>query len=98
MNQYSKGSNVRMKGIITEVETGYLVDPTELFLHVRSPNETVVTYNYNGGAGLINRQSSGTYYMDYVPDDEGIWFYHYFASGTGASASQSRFEILPPGA
>lgn len=97
-NTYSVGANVRMKTVFTNPDTGSLVDPTEVFLRVRSPNETVTEYNYASGGGDINRLSSGTYYMDKVVDNAGIWFYYFFASGTGASADQHYFEVEEPNA
>lgn len=97
-NSYSKGAQVRVQTIFRDIPTNILVDPTEVFLRVRAPNETVTEYNYKGGTGAVQRLSSGTYYYDFVPDDAGIWFYYFFASGTGAAAAQNLFEIIPPGA
>lgn len=96
VNKYVLGKNIRVKAVFRDAETNGLIDPTQVFLRVRNPTQTSVEYNYASGGVL--RLSSGTYYREFVPNDAGTWFYHYFSSGSGASADQHYFEIEEPNA
>lgn len=70
------------------------VDPTTVTFQVLSPAGATTSYTYGTDAEVI-RADTGDYYVDYVPDQSGRWFYRWASTGSGtAIAMEGDFVVV----
>lgn len=76
---------------------GDLADPTEVQIHVQKPNGTKTTYQYNGGAGDVERVSLGVYRFEITPaaDEYGPWKYDWQGTGAVVWYGGRQFKAVP---
>lgn len=65
-------------------DDGTDVDPSTVTFKAYSPTGTTTTYVYSTDTELI-RMNTGDYYVDFVPDESGRWFYRWSSTGTGTA-------------
>lgn len=65
-------------------DDGTDVDPTTVTFKAYSPSGTTTTYVYATDAALV-RSNTGDYYVDFVPDESGRWYYRWSSTGTGTA-------------
>jgi len=69
------------------------VDPTTVTLKIYSPDGDTTTYVYGTNAEL-ERDDTGDYFCDYVPDVAGRWNYRWESTGDGtAVAVEGQFVV-----
>lgn len=75
---------------------GALVDPTEIYLLIKTPQPNGGEYFqfvYNGGLGDIIRVNTGIFYMNFTPLVGGKFDYRWESTGTGQAAAESSFAV-----
>jgi len=69
------------------------VDPSTVTFKAFSPYGTTITYIYGTDAELV-RSDAGDYFVDFVPDQSGRWFYRWISTGSGtAIALEGNFVV-----
>ena len=68
-------------------EDGEPVDPDTVTLKVMNPCRTTTTYVYETDAEL-ERESTGVYTINLVPDKAGRWHFRWITTGTGTALVQ----------
>lgn len=84
------GQLVHLENVFTDPDTGDLVDPGDMTLTVEDPNGDQTVYDYPED---ITRESLGVFYYDVDGSIEGVWKYHWHATGAGQAADDGEFEI-----
>lgn len=64
-------------------------DPTECSIMHRDPSGNEATEIYNGGAGNVQKSSTGRFYLALDLDEEGTWYLRVKTTGTVAAAETS---------
>lgn len=90
INTYWVGQKVRVTAAFTDVDDT-AIDPDVVKLSVCDPSEVVTTYVYDTDEELV-RDSEGNYSLDIDVDEEGTWYYRWWATGAGQSSVQHMFE------
>jgi hypothetical protein len=93
MATYQEGDLVRIDTTITNA-AGTKIDPTALTAYYRTPGGVTTTLVYLTDAALV-RESTGVYYVHISATEPGPWFYSFKATGTGQSADESHFNVVP---
>jgi hypothetical protein len=88
---YQKGDLIRVTGAFT-TSAGVATDPTAVFCTYKDPSGNSTTLTYGVDVALA-KDSTGTYHVDIDADEEGVWFYRFYATGTGQSAGEHSFNI-----
>lgn len=83
-----KGQVFRIQTTITTSSTN--VDPTGISLALQTPAGTTTTYS----SSQLTRSSTGVYYYDYTLAAEGMHYYKWVTTGTGAGAEDGQFRGL----
>jgi len=91
MNDYNVGDQVRLTVTWTN-SSGTPTDPTTITLTVkrRALSTTSTTYAY---PATVTKSSTGVYYVDVTPDNEGVWDYRWVATGTVVAAEEGAFNV-----
>lgn len=93
MNSYDVGDQVRLTVHWTD-SAGTATDPTTVTCLLRRRYQlspvTTTTYTY---PATITKSSTGVYYVDVTPDQEGIWDYRWVATGTVVKAEEGAFNV-----
>ncbi len=76
-------------------DDGTDVDPSAVTFKVSSPSGTITTYVYGTDADLV-RLDAGDYYIDFVPDASGRWYYRWSSTGTGTSIAIEGTLLVQP--
>ena len=90
-NTYDVGDLARVTGTFTN-SAGTAVDPTVVKLSYKDPSENITTLTYGTDASVI-KSATGVYYCDVSIDEAGVWWFRWWATGTGQSASESWFDV-----
>lgn len=90
-NTYDVGDLVRVTGTFTD-SSGNAQDPTAVYCAFKDPSGNVTTYQYGQDAAL-EKSSTGVYYVDIDVDEAGVWYYRWYATGTGQAAGESTFSV-----
>lgn len=83
-----KGQMFRVQTTITTNSTA--VTPTTISLYVMNPAGTTTTYS----SSQLTNSSTGVYYYDYTIALEGMHYYKWVTTGTGAGANSGQFRGL----
>ncbi len=57
------------------------IDPDTVTVKIYSPQGTITTYVYGTDAEVV-KASTGDYYIDYTPNESGVWHYRWETTGT----------------
>jgi len=90
-NSYDKGDLVRISAAFTN-SAGTAIDPTAVLCKFTDPSGNTTTYTYNTDAELV-KDSTGNYHVDIDADEAGLWYYRFYATGTGQSAAEDNFHV-----
>jgi len=83
-----KGQMFRIQTTIQTNSTN--VNPTTITLYVINPAGTSTTY----ASSQITNSGTGVYYYDYTIAAEGMHYYKWVTTGTGAGANSGQFRGL----
>lgn len=92
-NRYHLGDLVRVTAAFTNT-AGTATDPDVVKLTYRDPSGTETTLLYGTDAALV-KDSTGNYHVDIDANDDGVWYYRWWATGTGQSAESAKFIVHP---
>lgn len=91
MNQYEEGNKVKCIGVWTN-EARTAIDPTAVFFKVKDPSGNVTTYEYLTDVELV-KDSTGNYHVLVDADEDGVWVYRFYSTGTGQAAGERSFLV-----
>jgi hypothetical protein len=91
-NAIDVGDAVRLSVVYRNASTQALIDPTNVILKVAKPNNTSTTYTYSVDVALV-KDSTGTYYLDYVPTIDGTHYYKWSGTGNMNAVEESSFAV-----
>jgi hypothetical protein len=95
-NSYEVGSSVTVTGTFSNKKTGELVDPSEVTVEVYDPTNTVTSYSYDGGFGLVVKVGVGIYSYDIdTTARPGAWQYRFWSPATVQTAGAGSFIVTP---
>ena len=77
---------IRFKAAFTRLDTGGMIDPTDVIFRVMLPDQSEVTFTYSGGD--VVKDSEGLYHYDLLMPVAGIWQVKW--QGTGVVQVASR--------
>lgn len=83
-----KGQQYRLQTTVQTNSTN--VTPTTITLSVITPAGVTTTYT----SSQVTNSSTGVYYYDYTMALEGMYYYKWVTTGTGAGANQGQFRSL----
>lgn len=92
MNVYQVGDVARLTATFTDSE-GTATDPTTVTCYVKRRYQMVPetrTYTYPDG---VEKDATGSYHLDVVPDATGIWDYRWVATGAVVAAEEGAFNV-----
>jgi len=91
LTAYKRGSTYICKAVVTNPDTGALVDPTSITAGFTKADGSTVT------AAAMSKDSTGTYHLDYaIPSDavQGVWRPFVTATtGTRVKIDESEFLV-----
>ena len=87
LNTYDVGDSTRFQSAFTV--DGVAQNPTAVFLFVKHPSGTTDSYV----TGDLTNDVTGTFYLDIVLDDTGIWYYRFTSSGTVIAADEGSLIV-----
>jgi hypothetical protein len=70
-------------------------DPTAVYCQYNDPSDNTTTLQYLVDAAL-ERDSAGNYHVDIDADEEGIWRYRFYSTGSGQAASTVKSILVLP--
>lgn len=92
-NAIDVGDAVRLSVVYRNASTKDLIDPTNVILKVAKPNNTSTTYTYSVDVELV-KDSTGTYYLDYVPTIDGTHYYKWSGTGNMNAVEEAQFFVI----
>lgn len=87
VNTYDVGDSTRFRSTFTV--DGQAQNPTAVFLFVKHPTGVIDSYV----TGDLTNDVTGTFYLDTVLDDTGIWYYRFTSSGTVIAADEGSLIV-----
>jgi hypothetical protein len=91
MSQYDIGDVGRCSVAFRDI-AGASVDPDQVILQIKRPDESIVQFRYNQDAALI-RDSVGEYHLDYLITQDGTHYYKWSGTGNVYAAEESQFFV-----
>lgn len=88
---YDLGDLVRITGTFTTA-AGVATDPTAVLCTYTDPSGDATTLTYGTDVALV-KSSTGVYYVDVNADEQGVWEYRFYATGTGQAADEGSFIV-----
>lgn len=93
INVYDVGDTARVTGLFYD-SADALADPGTLTFTFLDPSGNATTYTYGTDAELV-KSTTGTFYVDLVFDERGMWHYRWEASGARVGAQEGQFKVRP---
>lgn len=93
MATYDYGDLVHCRGVFT-TSAGVATDPTAVLFDYKTPAGVKTTLTYGVDASLV-KSATGDYYVDVNANAAGTWYYRFYSTGTGQSASEDSFCVNP---
>lgn len=93
-NTFGLGDQVRVWGEWTVTEDNTPIDPTNVYITVRTPSGKIKTYQYNTDVAVV-KDSTGNYYYDINADIPGWWHYRWWSDGVGKAGQERKFYVEP---
>lgn len=90
MNSYDVGDLVRLTAAFTVSSSA--TDPTTTTCKVREPDGTVTTLVYGTDAACV-RSATGSFYVDWSTDQEGVHSVRWIGTGAAQGAAESQFNV-----
>jgi hypothetical protein len=90
---YYKGNPVIIEAKFNDKVTGAFVDPTNIFIEVKTPLGVRTVYTYGVTSGFI-REGLGNYSYEINPTIEGRWAVKTAGTGINQGATETSFIIL----
>lgn len=88
-----RGELIQTEVEFVESDGGGVVDPSSVYLSIRSPDGELVTRTYDPDSGDIIRDDVGQYHATIDADQSGLWVVRWWSSGDGQSAEERRFMV-----
>lgn len=88
---YILGQEVRVKATFTDMDDAP-VDPTVATIIIRSPNGAETSYIYGDDVEVV-KESTGIYYVDFVPTAAGYWRSRGKGTGAATGAGEDLFVV-----
>lgn len=86
---YIVGDLIRARTTIRDPDTGDLVDPTTVTVHVEGPDDTVIT-------GIaVTKEATGRYLALIEPTAPGTWTWWFDTTGTYQSSESTSVKVGP---
>jgi hypothetical protein len=92
VNSYSIGNAARASVTFRDVVTGAVVDPTTVTVLVKNPAGVTTSYVY-GVDSIVQKESTGKYYVTIDCNAVGEWKYRWLGTGANQAASESSFQV-----
>ena len=93
INVYDIGDTARVTGLFYNASS-VLTDPGTLTFSFKDPSGNVTTYTYGTDAEVV-KSATGTFYVDVVFDERGMWYYRWEATGARTGAEAGQFRVKP---
>jgi len=90
-NMYALGTSVTVTGTF-RTSAGAVVDPTNVFFELKSPDGGLVTYQYGVGVQLTN-PGVGVYAIAISASQEGVYYYRMYSTGVGQTSKYGQFKV-----
>lgn len=95
MNEYPVGNLVRITAEFyisgTPTWNGIPINPTALWVEVqKGSTKTQFVWGVDPEVIML---ATGTFYMDVLTDQKGLYYYLFYSSGTGQAARQKSFQV-----
>ncbi len=84
-NEYLLGNIVRISAQF--LNSGTPINPTAVLVRLKKGNNSPSTFVY-GTDVEVQRDITGTYYMDVFADPVGLYTYNWYSTGTGQAAAR----------
>ncbi len=84
----AKNQVFRIQTTITTNSTN--VNPDTISLALKDPSGNLTTYT----SSQVTNSATGVYHYDFTVDEEGMFYYKWVTTGTGAGASAGQFRGL----
>jgi hypothetical protein len=89
---YPLGSSVICEFEFRDPTTNALVDPTNVFAAVKTPNGVTTIYQYSVDAE-VEKSAVGEYFVTVNAAAPGTWHYRGYSTGTYKGANEDSFEV-----
>lgn len=86
VSEFDIGDRIQVR--VTFTASGTPTDPTEVSFRMQPPTAAEVSEVYNGGAGNVQKESTGVYTYDYTILEPGVHVYRW--KGTGAVVAATK--------
>jgi hypothetical protein len=101
MAVYQIDTQIQLSVNFVDLETGALVDPSNISVIVQTPTGTTSTFTYGSAGGAIARQAVGIYTYTFAPTISGVWTYKWQgdqppAGGPVIATSPDRQFLVQP--
>lgn len=75
--------------------SGTPTNPSTVTFEYTKPDGTEHATTYGGTTSpTVNRPSTGNYALDLTIDQAGPWYYRWYSTGTGQTASRGSFDAI----
>jgi hypothetical protein len=91
---YDIGDVVRVSSTFTDNATGVAVDPGQVRVKVRDPQNKIKTYTYLTHPEVV-RVSAGIYRIEFKLTKSGGWYVRFEGNNTNVSAEEALIEVRP---
>ncbi len=92
MDTFDIGDRLRLTVTFKDVDDAPS-DPTEVTIQHRNSEAGSVTETYDGGAGLVVKDSTGVYHLDANLDKPGRWYWRAQGEDTPEAAGERSFTV-----
>lgn len=90
-NTYDKGDVVRCSATFSN-SAGVSIDPAAVLFDFKTLAGATTTYTYGTDSELI-KDDTGDYHVDLGANEEGVWYWRFYSTGTGQAAAEARFHV-----
>lgn len=90
MNTYEEGDLVRISATFTT--DGVPIDPSAVIFKYKTPAGEITTKIYGTDPEVI-KDGTGQYHIDVSVEEDGLWSYRVYSTGTGQAAAESEFSV-----
>lgn len=90
MARYDVGDGIRFSVKFVDAASGVFVDPSTVEFSLKSPGGEVAKNTYPNG---ITRTAAGSYHIDSLIMEAGVFWYRWAGSGTHPAAIEGNFVV-----
>lgn len=91
-NVYDVGDCVELQGEFTDPDTHLPLDPTAVYLQIKTPSGTTTTYQY-GVDSIITHNATGDYRAQISMTEAGEWYYRFYSTGAGQASGERSISV-----